>query len=310
MTTPIRLGDEVREALDNRRPVVALETSIVTQGMPYPTNLETARATQEAVRSGGAVPALIGVLGGELVCGLSEGELERLGTSREADKVQLRDLPRIVAEGGDGGVTVGASLFTAARCGIEVFVTGGIGGVSPGAGTSFDVSADLRAIAGHRCITVCAGTKAFMDVAATLEYLETLSVPVAVWKSHRFPWFYSPDSGVEVEWRVDDPRQLADAFRAGRQIGYEGGMLLGVPIPPENGLDTQKTRDAVDHALNELQQQGIVGKDATPFLLQAVFEYTAGASLVANTALIEHNARVGAQLALALEESKREIHDR
>ena len=303
MTAPIRMGDEVREALDNRRPVVALETSIVTQGMPYPANLEAARATQEAVRSGGAVPALIGVLGGELVCGLSEAELERLGTSREADKVQLRDLPRIVAEGGDGGVTVGASLFTAARCGIEVFVTGGIGGVSPGAGTSFDVSADLQAIAGHQCITVCAGTKAFMDVAATLEYLETLSVPVAVWRSNRFPWFYSADSGVEVEWRVDEARQMADAFRAGHRLGYQGGMLLGVPIPPEDALDPEVTREAVDYALAELERMGIAGKDTTPFLLQAVFRYTSGASLVANTALIAHNARVGAKLALVLDKS-------
>jgi len=303
MNAPIRLGEEVRDALDARRPVVALETSIVTQGMPYPTNLEAARATQEAVRSGGAVPALIGVLGGELVCGLADVELERLGTSPEADKVQWRDLPRIVAEGGDGGVTVGASLFTAIRCGIEVFVTGGIGGVSPGAGTSFDVSADLRAIAEHGCITVCAGTKAFMDVQATLEYLETLSVPVAVWRSNRFPWFYSPDSGVEVEWRVDEARQLADAFRAGQRLGYHGGTLLGVPIPAEHALDAQTTREAVDYALNELEQQGIAGKDATPFLLQAVFEYTEGASLVANTSLIKHNARVGAELASALAKS-------
>ena len=303
MKAPIRLGEEVRDALAGRRPVVALETSIVTQGMPYPTNLEAARATQEAVRAGGAVPALIGVLSGELVCGLSDVDLERLGTSPDADKVQLRDLPRIVAEGGDGGVTVGASLFTAARCGIEVFVTGGIGGVSPGAGTSFDVSADLRAIAGHPCITVCAGTKAFMDVPTTLEYLETLSVPVAVWRSNRFPWFYSPDSGVEVEWRVDDAGQLADAFRSGQRLEYEGGMLLGVPIPAEHALDAQTTREAVDYALAELESRGIAGKDATPFLLQAVFQYTEGASLVANTTLIEHNARVGAELAAALTKS-------
>ena len=300
MEAPIRLGEEVRDALDNRRPVVALETSIVTQGMPYPVNLETARATAEAVRRGGAVPALIGVISGELVCGLTEGELEHLGTSGDAAKVQKRDLPRMVAEGGDGGVTVGASLVTAARCGIEVFVTGGIGGVSPGAGTSFDVSADLRAIAGHPCITVCAGTKAFMDVAATLEYLETLSVPVAVWRSHRFPWFYSTDSGVEVEWRVDEARQLAEAFRAGQRLGWGGGMLLGVPIPAEEALDEQTTREAVDYALAELERRGITGKDTTPFLLQAVFEHTDGASLVANTALIEHNARVGAKVATTL----------
>ncbi|MXX45722.1 MAG: pseudouridine-5'-phosphate glycosidase [Acidimicrobiia bacterium] len=300
MKAPIRLGEEVREGLGDSRPVVALETSIVTQGMPYPTNLEAARATQEAVRSGGAIPALIGVLGGELVCGLTEVELERLGTSQVAGKVQLRDLPRVVAEGRDGGVTVGASLFAAARCGIEVFVTGGIGGVSPGAGASFDVSADLRAISDHACITVCAGTKAFMDVAATLEYLETLSVPVAVWRSSRFPWFYSPDSGVEVEWRVDQAGDLADAFRAGQRLGHQGGILLGVPIPPEEGLDAGTTRAAVDHALNDLNRQGIAGKDATPFLLQAVFKYTDGASLAANASLIEHNARVGAELASAL----------
>lgn len=300
MKAPIRLGDEVRETLEAAGPVVALETSIVTQGMPFPTNLETARDTQEAVRGGGAVPALIGVLGGELVCGLTEDELERLGTSPEAAKVQLRDLPRIIAEGGDGGVTVGASLFTAARCGIEVFVTGGIGGVSPGAANSFDISADLGAIAGHPCVTVCAGTKAFMDVAATLEYLETMSVPVAAWKSHRFPWFYSPDSGLEVEWRVDEAEELASAFRAGKELGRKGGMLLGVPIPPEHALDAQTTRAAVEYALEELERQGIAGKDATPFLLQAVFNHTNGASLVANTVLIRHNARIGAKLALAL----------
>lgn len=300
MNAPIRLGEEVRETLEAGGPVVALETSIVTQGMPYPTNLETARATGEEVRNGGAVPALIGVLGGELVCGLSEEELEYLGTAPHAAKVQKRDLPRVIAEGGDGGVTVGASLFTAARCGIEVFVTGGIGGVSPGADISFDISADLVAIGRHPCITVCAGAKAFMDVAATLEYLETISVPVAVWRSHQFPWFYSPDSGVEVEWRVDEAPQLAQAFRAGQQLGRRGGMLLGVPIPGEEALDTQTTREAVEYALDNLDRQDITGKDATPFLLQAVFDYTDGASLMANTSLIRHNAAVGAKLALAL----------
>ncbi len=300
MKVPIRLGDEVGETLEAGGPVVALETSIVTQGMPFPTNLETARATEDAVRHAGAVPATIGVLGGELVCGLTQGELERLGTSPKAAKVQKRDLPRIIAEGGDGGVTVGASLYAATSCGIEVFVTGGIGGVSPGAGTSFDVSADLWAIAGHRCVTVCAGTKAFMDVAATLEYLETISVPVAVWKSNRFPWFYSTDSGVEVEWRVDQARQLAKAFQAAQRMGWEGGMLLGVPIPAEQALDEQITREAVRYALAELERRGIAGKDATPFLLQAIFEHTDGASLAANTALIEHNAKVGAKVALAL----------
>lgn len=300
MGVRIRLGEEVREALGAGGPVVALETSIVTQGMPFPTNLETAHLTQEAVRAGGAVPALIGVLGGELICGLSDRQLERLGTSPEAAKVQERDLPRIIAEGGDGGVTVGASLFTAARCGVEVFVTGGIGGVSPGAGTSFDVSADLGAIARHSCITVCAGTKAFMDVAATLEYLETLGVPVAAWRSHRFPWFYSRDSGVDVEWRVDEAGQMARAFRAGRSMGWEGGMLLGVPIPPDDALEEHTTAEAVRHALAELDRRGIAGKEVTPFLLQAVFDFTGGASLAANTALIRHNARIGAGLALAL----------
>lgn len=300
MEGQIRLGEEVRETLESGGPVVALETSIVTQGMPFPTNLETARLTGEAVRAGGAVPALIGVVGGELVCGLTDRQLERLATSPKAGKVQERDLPRIIAEGGDGGVTVGASLFTAARCGVEVFVTGGIGGVSPGAGTSFDISADLGAIARHSCITVCAGTKAFMDVAATLEHLETLGVPVAVWRSHRFPWFYSRDSGAEVEWRVDEAAQMAGAFRAGQGLGWEGGMLLGVPIPPEQALDEQTTTEAVQHALEGLDRRGIAGKEVTPFLLQAVFDFTSGASLVANTALIQHNARVGAGLASAL----------
>ena len=300
MKAPIRLGEEVGETLAAGGPVVALETSIVTQGMPYPANVETAQAIGEQVRRGGAVPALIGVLGGELVCGLTDDELDRLATSPGAAKVQKRDLPRIIAEGADGGVTVGASLFAASRCGIEVFVTGGIGGVSPDVGTTFDISADLPAIASHPCITVCAGAKAFMDVAATLEYLETISVPVAVWRSHTFPWFYSPQSSVEVEWRVDEAEQLASAFRAGRQLGYGGGMLLAVPIPSEHSLDAAVTQEAVNHALQQLERQGIVGKEATPFLLQAVFEYTDGASLAANIALVRHNAQVGAELALAL----------
>ena len=172
--------------------------------------------------------------------------------------------------------------------------------VSPGAGTSFDISADLWAIAGHPCITVCAGTKAFMDVAATLEYLETLSVPVAVWRSDSFPWFYSADSGVEVEWRVDEAQQLADAFRAGQRLGWEGGMLLGVPIPTKYALEEQTTRKAVNYALAELKRRGVTGKETTPFLLQAIFEYTDRASLAANTALIQHNAGVGAELAVSL----------
>lgn len=296
----VRVGDEVQQALDAGRAVVALETSIVTQGMPYPTNLETALATAGAVRRGGAIPAAIGVLDGRLVCGLTEGELERLATSPEADKVQERDLARIIASGGEGGVTVGASLFAAALCGIEVFVTGGIGGVSPGAGNSFDVSADLGAIARHPCITVCAGAKAFMDAAATLEYLETLGVPVAVWKSRRFPWFYSADSGLEVEWRVDEAGQVAGAFRAGQLLGWRGGTLLAVPIPAEHALDEEVTRDAVAYALAELDRRGITGKETTPFLLDAVFKYTDGASLAANEALIRHNAEVGAGLAVAL----------
>ena len=300
MEAPIRLGEEVRETLKTGGAVVALETSIVTQGMPFPTNLETALTTAQEVRKGGATPALIGVLGGELVCGLTDQELERLAISPSAAKVQKRDLPRIVAQGRDGGVTVGASLFTAARCGIEVFVTGGIGGVSPDVGTTLDISADLPAIASHPCITVCAGAKAFMDVAATLEYLETISVPVAVWRSHVFPWFYSPQSGAAVEWRVDRAEDLASAFRAARRLSYEGGMLLGVPIPTEHALDPKTTKKAVNFALNQLEKKAIAGKDATPFLLQAVYEYTDGASLAANIALVRHNARIGARVAVAL----------
>lgn len=300
MSPPVRLGDEVRETLRAGGPVVALETSIVTQGMPFPANVETALSTLQAVRRGGAAPALIGVLAGELVCGLTESELQRLATSSGAAKVQERDLPRIIAQGGDGGVTVGASLFTAAHCGIEVFVTGGIGGVSPDVGTTFDISADLWAIASHSCITVCAGAKAFMDVGATLEYLETIGAPVAVWRSHDFPWFYSPRSGARVEWRVDEVEELASAFRSGRRLGRQGGMLLAVPIPSEHGLDPQTTGKAVQYALKQLERRVIVGKDATPFLLQAVHDYTDGASLDANIALVRHNAQVGAELAVAL----------
>ena len=300
MEAPIRLGEEVRETLRAGGPVVALETSIVTQGMPYPTNLETARATQDAVRRGGAVPALIGVLGGELVCGLTEDELERLGTSPKAVKVQKRDLPRIIAEGGrrrgDGGRLPVRGRPLRDRSVRDRRHRGGIPGAGP---RSISPPTSGRSPPIHAS-RYAPGPKAFMDVAATLEYLETISVPVAVWRSRSFPWFYSTDSGVEVEWRVDETLQLARAFRVGRQMGWEGGTLLGVPIPPEHALDPQTTRDAVAYALGELERRKISGKEVTPFLLQAVFEYTSGASLAANTALIQNNAMVGGKLALAL----------
>jgi pseudouridine-5'-phosphate glycosidase len=296
----LHVSPEVATALSQNRPVVALESTIIAHGMPYPTNFETALAVEALVREAGAVPATIGILEGQIIVGLDEAQIREFSTRHDILKAGERDIPMIVARKLHAATTAGSSLAIAAAAGIKVFVTGGIGGVGPGAGESFDISADLHAIAGYPCLTVCAGTKAFMDVPATLEYLETHRVPVLVYGADEFPLFYSPSSGVKVDWRANTPREAAEAFAALLSLGTGGGMLLGVPLSPEFALPEADTRAAIEVALAKIKTEGITGKAVTPFLLSAIKDVTEGKSLQANIALIKNNARIGAEIAVAL----------
>jgi pseudouridine-5'-phosphate glycosidase len=296
----VQVSGEVKEALAKGEPVVALETTIIAHGMPYPTNVDTALQVEETVRANGGIPATVGIIGGTIVFGLSKGEIEFMGISKEVYKAGERDLPLIVTRRLHAATTAGATLAIASSAGARVFVTGGIGGVGPGAGQTFDISADLQAMARYPCITVCAGTKAFMDIAATLEYLETYRVPVVVYRSTHFPFFYSRNSGIRAEWVAHDLEEIADFFATKLAMGLEGGMLVGVPIPPEDALSEEITRRAIRVALQHIEEKGITGKEVTPFLLGTIKEETGGKSLMANIALVKNNAKVGTRIAVAL----------
>lgn len=296
----MRVSAEVQEALSDGKAVVALESTIVAHGMPRPINVETALAVEEIIRSEGVIPASIGLIEGEIVCGLTPEELTFLGYADDVVKAQERDLARASITGRSGATTVGATLFVASKVGIAVHVTGGIGGVAPDFSETLDISADLLAIQKYPCITIASGTKAFMDVQATLEYLETIGCPVASWMESTFPWFYSRDSGVKVEWKADSADEVARAFLADQALRGAAGMLLGVPLPEVDALPEVETRRAIDKALQRATAEGISGKPLTPFLLSAIFEITDGASLDANVALIKNNALVGAQVARSL----------
>ena len=293
----MRASEEVRQALEDGTPVVALESTIVAHGMPRPTNIETVLKVESIIRDEGAVPASVGLIEGEIVCGLSATELEFLAYSDDVIKAQERDLARATVTGRSGATTVGATLFVASHFGIRVHVTGGIGGVAPNFDETLDISADLLAIGRYPCITVASGTKAFMDIGATLEYLETIGVPVGSWTENTFPWFYSRDSGITVEWEANTAEEVADIFLADQQLRGESGMLLGVPLPAADALPEERTRAAIDQALATASAEGISGKPLTPYLLSKIFEITEGDSLVANVALIKNNASVGSRIA-------------
>lgn len=295
----VTLSPEIRDALADGKPVVALESTIIAHGMPYPTNVEVALSVEQIVRDQGAIPATLGVIGGVIKAGLTRDEIEYMGTGAHIMKAVERDLPFIVARKLDAATTAGSSITIAAAAGISVFVTGGIGGVGPVAYQDFDISADLHAIAHYPLLTVCSGTKAFMDIPATLEYLETHRVPVMAYQTDTFPMFYSRDSGVKVEWVAQSAADVAAVLRAKRELGMEGGMLLGVPVPAEEELPAAQTRAAIQVALERIKAEGITGKGVTPFLLSAIKEATEGNSLKSNIALIRNNAYVGAQVAVA-----------
>ena len=300
MTLPLTLLPEVAAALRAGQPVVALESTIITHGMPFPQNVETARAVEAAVRDGGAVPATIAVVGGRIHVGLTPQELDSLGQATGVAKLSRADLAACLATGGTGATTVAATMICAHLAGIAVFATGGIGGVHRGAETSFDISADLRELALTPVTVVAAGAKAILDLPKTLEVLETYGVPVIAFGQDEFPAFWSRTSGLPAPLRMDDPAQIAAAHLMRAALGLPGGQLVANPIPAQAEIAREAILPAIEMALADAARIGIAAKAVTPFLLQRLFEITEGRSLAANVALVLNNARLGAAIAAAI----------
>jgi pseudouridine-5'-phosphate glycosidase len=296
----VKLSEEVRTALADGRPVVALESTIITHGMPHPVNLETALAVEQTVRDHGAVPATIAILDGDIRVGLSTEELTQLAQLGDVIKVSRRDLPYVVATRRNGATTVAATMICAHWAGIQVFATGGIGGVHRGATQTMDISADLEELARTNVAVVCAGAKAILDIGLTLEYLETRGVPVVGYRTSEFPAFYTRRSGYELDCTVETPEAAAELLRTKWELGLTGGVLIANPIPAEHALDEAVIEQAIQQALQDAEQRGITGKAVTPFLLDRVKELTGGASLAANVALVKNNAALAAEIAAAL----------
>jgi len=292
------IAPEVAEALANNKPVVALESTIISHGMPYPQNVETALAVEQIIRDNGAVPATIAIIGGRLKAGLSKDEIEYLGKQGLAvTKASRRDLPVLVAKGVDGATTVTTTMMIAHMAGIKVFATGGIGGVHRGAETTMDISADLEELGQTPVMVVCAGAKSILDLGLTLEYLETHGVPVIGYGTEELPAFYTRKSGFGVDYRMDTPVEIAAAFAAQRELGLKNGMLVTNPIPEEYSMDPDVINAAIDKAVADAEAQGIKGKQTTPFLLAAIKDITGGHSLDSNIQLVFNNARLAAQTA-------------
>jgi len=297
----LEVAAEVTDALQSGTPVVALESTIISHGMPFPRNVETATLVENTIRDGGAVPATIAILDGRLKVGLASEEIERIGKQgSQVIKCSRRDLPFIIARKQDGATTVAATMIIAAMAGIRVFATGGIGGVHRGAEESMDISADLEELARSNVAVVCSGIKSVLDIGRTLEYLETKGVPVIGYQTDTLPAFYSRSSGFAVDYRVDSAADVAAAMNIKWQMGLDGGMVVAVPIPEEHALASDEIDAVIEDALQEMQRQGITGKDTTPFLLASIAERTGGRSLEANIQLVFNNARVAAEIAVAI----------
>ena len=295
------IAPEVQQALAEGRPVVALESTIISHGMPYPQNVETALNVEKIIRENGAVPATIAVLGGRLKAGLSPEEIDYLGkTGTAVTKASRRDLPVLVAKGMDGATTVTTTMIIAHLAGISVFATGGIGGVHRGAETTMDISADLEELAHTPVMVVCAGAKSILDLGLTLEYLETHGVPVIGYGTRELPAFYTRKSGFAVDYEIDTPEELARAFYVKQDMGLGGGMLVTNPIPEEYSMDADVINKAIDEAVEEANAKGIHGKETTPFLLAKIKDLTGGDSLASNIQLVYNNARLAAATAVEL----------
>ena len=301
MNKYLSISPEVQAALNAGKPVVALESTIISHSMPYPQNVETALRVEQTIRDNGAVPATIAIIGGQLKAGCTQEEIEYLGKKGQAvTKASRRDLPVLVARKEDGATTVTTTMIIAAMAGIKIFATGGIGGVHRGAQQTFDISADLEELAQTPVMVICAGAKSILDLGLTLEYLETKGVPVIGYQTEELPAFYTRHSGFKVDYRIDTPQELAAAFKAKIDCGLKGGMLVTNPIPEQYSMPKDVIDAAIEKALQEMDAAGIHGKQCTPFLLAKVKDLTGGDSLAANIQLVLNNARLAAQTAVAL----------
>lgn len=293
----LQVHPEVKKAIEAGEPVVALESTIISHGMPYPKNVEMAKNVSKIIRENGAIPATIAIIDGVLKVGLTEEEIEFLGTSKDVVKASRRDLPFIISKKLNGATTVATTMILADLAGVKVFATGGIGGVHRGAQETFDISADLQELANTDVAVICAGAKSILDIGLTLEYLETNGVPVIGFGTDEFPAFYTRKSGFGVDYKVDSPIEVATALKAKWDLNLKGGMVIGNPIPNEFEMDYDTITNAIETALKEAEENNIAGKKVTPFLLDKVKTITAGKSLESNIELVYNNAKIAAQIA-------------
>lgn len=300
----LNVHPEVKKALAEGLPVVALESTIISHGMPYPKNIEMAKTVSKIIRANGAIPATIAIIDGVLKVGLTTEEIEFLGTNKDVVKASRRDLPFIISKKLNGATTVATTMILANLAGVKVFATGGIGGVHRGAQETFDISADLQELANTNVAVICAGAKSILDIGLTLEYLETNGVPVVGFETEEFPAFYTRKSGFGVDYKVESSLEVASALKAKWDLNLKGGMVIGNPIPKEFEMDYDTINNAIESALKEAEEKNIAGKKVTPFLLDRVKTITEGKSLDANIELVYNNAKVAAQIAKDLSELK------
>ncbi|KAB7672522.1 pseudouridine-5'-phosphate glycosidase [Bacillus sp. B1-b2] len=296
----LEYSNEVLEAKKNNQAIVALESTIISHGMPYPQNVQTAKEVEDIIRKNGAVPATIAIINGKIKIGLTDDEIEFLAKSDDIEKASRRDLPFLIAGKKNGATTVAATMICAELAGIEVFVTGGIGGVHREAEQTMDISADLQELAKTSVAVVCAGAKSILDIGLTLEYLETYGVPVVGYGTTSLPAFYTRTSPFEVNFSIDTPKEVAEMIRTKWELGLNGGVVIANPIPEEDALEESYITEIIEKALQEAKEKQILGKNVTPFLLSKVKELTEGTSLVANIALVKNNAEVGSRIAVEL----------
>ncbi|MGL4653032.1 pseudouridine-5'-phosphate glycosidase [Cetobacterium sp.] len=294
----LEISKEVKEALENNKPVVALESTIISHGMPYPQNVETALKVEKIIRENGAIPATIAILNGKLKVGLTKEEIDYLGKKGlDVTKASRRDIPAILASEDDGATTVASTMIIAALAGVKVFATGGIGGVHRGAETTMDISADLEELSMTDVAVVCAGAKSILDIGLTLEFLETKGVPVIGYKTKELPAFYTRKSGFNVDYKMDTPEQIAKTLKAKWDVNLKGGVVIANPIPEEFAMDFDTITTAINNAVAEAEEKGIKGKNSTPFLLAKVKEITKGKSLESNIQLVFNNAKLASKIA-------------
>lgn len=296
----IDIKEDVKKAIITGKPVVALESTIISHGMPYPRNVETALNVEKIIRDNNAVPATIAILNGRLKVGLTSGEIEYLGKSKNVVKTSRRDIPFIISEGLDGATTVASTMIIANLAGIKIFATGGIGGVHRKAEETFDISADLEELSNTNVAVICAGAKSILDLGLTLEYLETKGVPVVGFKTKELPAFYTRKSGFKVDYKVDNEKDVAKALKAKWDLNLKGGMVIANPVPEEFQMDYETINAAIEKAILEAEEKGIKGKETTPFLLAKIKDLTGGDSLETNIKLVYNNAKLGAKIACEL----------